>query len=455
MEFYPSGTAIPRCAAAPVLRVLLAFFALWAAAGARAQEARCPQPQAIEAGNRAAEALFRRHAVNPAATGSAPAARPAGFVDAADFGARGDGRADDSAALQRALSEGGKVWLAPRGVYRLTRRLSLAGNAALASDGSATLLLAAGPGALDNALGERSEGALYGERGVALRIEGSDIAVRDLHLVREFAEDRYVIGIDVRASRRVTLERLRLRGFSLAPGIVTIRSSEEVRVASLLIHDSCTASTQLPVDVPAFQITGISIDDVRVERRGSARLIIENNVIAGLRMIPLTSRRVQTDGIHFAQIGTGHGSVVRDNYVADVDEALDIFGSGIEATGNRLHATGTVVKLIHGARSVTLRGNQISAAGEALAIGLYRGAEEERHVRDVVIEGNHLRVPGLRRPAISVDSEGPFAPSGITVQDNRFEVSACNQSVLHCSAQQCATRSNQRRVAGAPTDCGN
>lgn len=439
--------------------LLVVFFAICAAFGSRAIAAdpQCAPQIDLADGNRASEAFFRRRVLKPLSVGIAAASRPAGFIDAAAFGALGNGIADDTAALQRALNEARKVWLGHRLVYRLTRRLTLPSNTELASDGTATLLVAAGPVGLDNALARRSDNAIYGERGAALRTEGNDIAIRDLFIVKEFEDDRYVIGIDVRASSRVRIQRVRLRGFSLAPGIVTIRSSDEVEVSSTLIHDACTASDRVPEDVPSFQITGISIDDTRVGGGYSTRVVLRNNVIADLRMIPRTYRGNQTDGINFAGMGNNSGSIVQDNDVSNVDEAVDIFGSGIVVTGNRLQATGTVVKLIHGARSVTIRGNQITAAGNALAAGLFRAspAEEARQVRDILMEGNHFRVAESRREAIGVNADGAFPPTGVVIRDNRFDVGQCNQKILVCASNQCTVTSNRRLRIADHTDCTN
>ena len=60
----------------------------------------------------------------------APAAAPLRVLNATDFGAVGDGRVDDTAALQKALdrtfAEGGTVLTIPPGTYRVTRTLRVA-----------------------------------------------------------------------------------------------------------------------------------------------------------------------------------------------------------------------------------------------------------------------------------------------------------------------------------------
>lgn len=85
----------------------------------------------------------------------APAAEPASVRVAMDqswanFGVIGDGRADDTAAIQKAVDSGVGTLRFPRGVYRLTRpvviELDKVGFTALVGDGTARVVMAgAGP----------------------------------------------------------------------------------------------------------------------------------------------------------------------------------------------------------------------------------------------------------------------------------------------------------------------
>ncbi|MBM4047893.1 MAG: hypothetical protein FJ279_22560, partial [Planctomycetes bacterium] len=73
------------------------------------------------------------------------------MADVRAFGARGDGRADDTQAIQRAVKEGDGLLIFPRGVYRVTRPIEVAladcGPASISgSDGVARVVMeGAGP----------------------------------------------------------------------------------------------------------------------------------------------------------------------------------------------------------------------------------------------------------------------------------------------------------------------
>src|SRR4051812_31410755 len=69
--------------------------------------------------------------------------------DLTRFGARGDGTADDTAAVQKAVESGVGLIRFPRGVFKLTRTVTIdldkVGFTALAGDGVARVVMA-GPG---------------------------------------------------------------------------------------------------------------------------------------------------------------------------------------------------------------------------------------------------------------------------------------------------------------------
>jgi hypothetical protein len=76
---------------------------------------------------------------------SAPPAAPAAPRTVKDFGAVGDGKADDSAAIQKAVDAGGGV-VFPSGTYRVTRTVTIdldrVGFTSLVGDGTARIVMA-------------------------------------------------------------------------------------------------------------------------------------------------------------------------------------------------------------------------------------------------------------------------------------------------------------------------
>jgi hypothetical protein len=85
----------------------------------------------------------------PDADEPAPGDRPTAVLTVYDFGAVGDGQADDTAAVQRAVDSGRGDIHFPRGVYRLTRPIDIdletSGPIGLSGTGTATIKMA-GPG---------------------------------------------------------------------------------------------------------------------------------------------------------------------------------------------------------------------------------------------------------------------------------------------------------------------
>jgi hypothetical protein len=395
----------------------------------------------------AAEALFRRHALRPAARPWA--SRPAGWIDARTLGARGDGRHDDTEALRAALADGRKVWLPGQRVFRISSRLDIAAGGGLAGNGRATLWMASS--GFTNTVAARSDEALYGPRGVALRVAGDGVQVQGLHIVTERVEDRYVIAIDVRAAHDVRLAGLRIRGFGLAPGIVTIRSSLRTHLSDSLIHAACSESRTVPADLPSFQITGVSIDDSRVDGVSSGSLRLLNNVIRDLRLVPNTPRGDQSDGIHFAGVRSAGGSVVEGNHVSGVDEGVDVFGAGITIRRNRLAGRSLALKLIHGARDIDIADNNLHA-GRIAAVGVFRAphAAQTGLVEDIRVRGNQVHAgPGR---AYVIDS-GTDAPQSVVLEDNVERVARCDRVDTRCAEPGCIERGTRRLQASSGAAC--
>src|SRR5262245_1342008 len=86
-----------------------------------------------------------------------------------DFGARGDGRTDDTAALAHAVQHGDGSLVFPRGDYLLSEPLvvplDLFGRLSIAGEGGVAKLIMTGPGPALHLVGtppHRAPGALHG-----------------------------------------------------------------------------------------------------------------------------------------------------------------------------------------------------------------------------------------------------------------------------------------------------
>ncbi len=413
----------------------------------------CGVPADVVAGNRISDDTFRNFVRRGDLVGTPPIAKPAGYEPASKYGAVGNGQHDDTLAIQNALNNGRRVWLDPDRTYLITKRLELRDGMELASNGTSTLLLARGEAGFSNTKTKRIEGQIYSPTGTGLLIQGSKASIRDIYIVKQYEDGKYVIGIEMRDAKDVSLQRLRFRGFSIAPGIITIRNSRNIKVASSIIHASCSqwpdGPSQESGDVGSFQITGITVDD---DIPGSSeRVSIVNNVIVDLLLrppvsSPAASRGDQTDGINFAGKQKSSGSHVEFNYVNHVAEALDIFGKDIVVRHNTLGARVLGIKLIHQARDIRIESNTIFGKLGYAGIKIYnvQPGQPPIVVENIQVVGNRIDVTSAENitagyAALDVQS-GVGQPNNVTFRSNRISVTKCEQQALICGPNQCHPR---------------
>jgi hypothetical protein len=416
----------------------------------------CGMPSEVMSANEVTDQIFAQR-VKRGDLANPQSARLLNFVDAEDYGAKGDGIADDTNPLQQALNVSKKVRLRRNKIYRITRRLVLENGRQIRSDGTATLLMAKGVDGFTNTNPDRTGQGIYSEKGTGLVLKGEDIVVENFFLVKEYEDNRYVIAIELINAHRARLNRLRIRGFSLAPGIITISSSNNVVISNSIIHASCSEVGPPPGPKnSAFQITGIVVDDFVTGNEYSKFLDIRNNVITDLVM---KHEPEQTDGITVAQ-GAAH--TIRDNYINNVDEAIDTFADQLVIKNNKLGARGLAIKLIWGARNTEITDNEIMGRMRYAGIGLFQRGKPADQVKNIRIFNNVIdmrsgintvpRISGQGDcnnllelvPGICVESKQPYPPVAIRIERNRFLVRRCIQTAIDCEKNQCDTPNNDK-----------
>ena len=148
------------------------------------------------------------------------------FIDARDYGARGDGKADDTDALQRALDAAGvagRTVLLPTGQYLISRPLRLPRNVDLVGQGMgfASEIVPVKCDGLRVVGRDQPGGAAFRNRieGIAItmtaaRPQDTGIVVQDAYslVVREVFVYEAGRGISIRDSAHVTLDSISVYG---------------------------------------------------------------------------------------------------------------------------------------------------------------------------------------------------------------------------------------------------
>jgi hypothetical protein len=400
-------------------------------------------------GNIASKNIFSRFVKKETLITASTLQMPADYVPAESYNATGNDLSDDTLQLQSALNQNKKIWLAHNGVYRISTKLRMPANSAIMSDGTATILMLGGTSGFTNSVGQRSNSAIYGDKGTGIEISGNGAILQDVSIVKEYQDNRYVIAILVINANNVVINKLAIRGFSIAPGIITLSSAPNTVISNSVIHNSCTKTTTVPADLPALQITGILIDDGRYNDVTSDHSRITNNVIVDLFMSG-SNRGDQTDGITYAGAGIGNGIVISNNYIDGVAEGLDLFGSNIQVLENSVSAREQSIKLIHQANNILIENNYVAGKPRYGAIHIWNAEpNESTRPNAITIRKNLIDTRNIAAPGIKVEPyNGYSSPYNIYVSENVFAVNACVNEAVACDSRQCSNLNNDKFLEG-------
>lgn len=270
--------------------------------------------------------------------------------------AKGDGIADDTAALQAVLDRGQRIVLGRNETYRITRRLDITRDeSGIIGDGTATLLMDSGEGAFDNAAPEGK--AKYGANAVGILAQGmANVVIRGIRIRYDAeADDRYVKAIALRRVKGFRIARNDIRDFTKADGIVYIGASSDGAITGNVIRDAYTNSKQ------RGQITGIVLDD---DDDGSQNITIARNEISNLTVGAeyKAAFYIQTDGINLTV--RSRDIVIEQNRISNVGEGIDSFATRAVIRANAISDAGAFgIKLIHGASDSVVTDNVILRSG--------------------------------------------------------------------------------------------
>ena len=329
-----------------------------------------------------------------------------------DYGAAGDGVADDSTAIQAALdaanTAGGGVVFLPRGTYRLATvqgtssvLLRPRSNVWMMGEGDASVLKPAnglnGAGALTfNVIYQADDDTTTTSLANA---KFSDFKVDcngTNNLVVDTDDKNAAIG--ARKGSNITVERITVTN---NPGRQTFSFGDNTWVGS------------------AHSITNLWITDCRVTNVGTA----------------VTGNTVQTDhSVIYAQADgfVCRGNVLRNTTLAAEATALEDHSSNADISGNVIENFGTAVNVVASVtdkKRVSYIGNKVEGCNLAFNFYQYTGFV----MRDIVIEGNSFEVTGAVTPSVNMYTNVQTGIADVTFANNKFRsTAAVSASTYKC-----------------------
>lgn len=284
--------------------------------------------------------------------------RRAAYVE--EFGAVGDGVADDTAAIQEALDSGEVVRLKPGANYFITESILPPSNGGMIGDGTATITMGTGAGEFDVA----DYVTPFASDAVGIYANGVDnITLGGFKITMEAsASIRTCNAISVRDSENPKLFDIEAYGFQeAAVPIINLDSVTGGYGIDLWVHDVTTDDDTLP----SMQLTGIGIDYNRLASVNTTgfKLISPRVEDITLGAAAYAEFGDQTDGINIQSQG-GRGISIVDPYISNVGEGIDIFCDYASIQGGLIRqCQAHGIKLVHGAQGNRIVGVGIDGTG--------------------------------------------------------------------------------------------
>lgn len=326
------------------------------------------------------------------------------FVTAADFGAVGLG-ADETVQLKAARDAGlGPVGLIAGRTYRISSQIAATGDNQgffVIGGGWATVIMLTGAGQFDRAT---YGGSRYDTNACGFLCEGFDnYRMSGLKITLDApVAVRTCKALAVRDSKGSFVD-IEAYGFKECENGIVHFDSCEAGDFRVWAHDSGTSDDSLGT----MQITGVDIDNTRI---GSiyttdtrVDVVAERILLTGAA---LTKYNQQTDGVNVSGSGgPNHGLIIKLT-AEDIGEAIDIFGSFINATVDANNCWFSGVKLIHGARHNIINANINRTGGAAIVLGSSNVASQTvawNIINATIAKVGNISTVGTRKCALQTD----------------------------------------------------
>lgn len=321
------------------------------------------------------------------------------MIDVTKLGARGNGTADDTAAIQKALNQAaqsGDTVYFPAGVYRVNpaKTLSVGGRTQIKGSGRASIIRAADVG--------------FGWE--LIRVNGSDVSLNDIVLDGGRRVNRVLtLGSGI---ARVSVNGLVVQGAShstdsksayyggVVSGIIVLGDSEAINIVNTEVHD-IVAQNLSPAGLVA---RGIYLTTTWASRELAPRRVTISNCY-----IHHIGPANDGDGLYYEDPAMEENRAVKlDSVIADnrfdycAKRAIKVFARGLVVRGNTINNPYLNNNYYSGAQ----RGQQ--APDMYSAISIYGG--------DSIVEGNRITGSGSFYAAIEVGAGATL--DHITIQDN-------------------------------------
>lgn len=359
--------------------------------------------------------LFLALDVSAAAADGDRTGRPA---TVRDFGAAGDGVADDTTAIQRAADAGGDVRF-PTGTYRVTKTivvdLDAAGPVAICGEGTARLVMA-GPGPAIRLVGTHQGTADPGSVKPEVWQRQRMPAVDGLAIAGEHPE---ADGIEATGTMQLTITRCHVRGVRHA--IHLVERNRNVIVANCHLYEN--------------RGVGLYLDDVNLHQINVTGCHISYNGGGGIVV-----RAGNVRNLHVA------GCDLEGNMAADGPATANILidAAGGEAGTAEVAITGCTIQHTHDAPdSANIRFLGLDARGRNWGHLTIQGNVlsdvqinvDIRHARGVNLNGNTFW-KGVKHNLRVVDSSNVvIGPNTMDRNPQYQDEEAANDGVLLCGCR--------------------